>query len=245
MKKWLIVGGIASALAIGVVILGIVALSFIMPTPVNAQQGFGSRPHMMRGAPPFEGRDQFGRMEQFGPMGEFGPFSGPKGFGFGDTIDREALLADALGITVEELQAAQEQADLAAVQQAVDEGLIDQDQADLMVAGYKLRNYVDREALMAKALGISVEELQAARDEGKPMAVIIYEQGLDPVTLRTNMQTAFEETIQQAVDDGVVTQEQVDQITSGPRGSFGPGGFPGRGGGFDGPRGGFGGFDWK
>ena len=47
-----------------------------------------------------------------------------------------------------------------------------------------------------------------------------------------------------AVADGVVTQEQLDQITAGPRGDFGPGRFPGRGG-FDGPRGGFGGFGWK
>jgi hypothetical protein len=175
-------------------------------------------------------------------MGQFGQFGGPKGFG--DTIDHEALLADALGITVEELEAAQAQAHEAAVQQAVDEGLIDQEQADLMVAGYKLRQYVDRDALLADALGISVEELQAARDEGKPMAVIIYEQDLDPVTLRTNMQTAIEETMEQAIADGVVTQEQLDQITAGPRDNFGPGGFPGRGG-FDGPRGGFGGFGWK
>jgi lambda repressor-like predicted transcriptional regulator len=241
MKKWLIVGGIASALVVGVTVLGIVAVSFL-PSSVYAQQGFGSRSPMMRGGPPFEGRDQFGPMNQFGPMGQFRPFDGPKGFG--DTIDHEALLADALGITVEELQAAQDQAHQAAVQQAVDEGLIDQDQADLMLAGYQLRRYINRDALMAQALGISIEELQAARDEGKPMAVIIYEQGLDPTTLRTNLQTALDETIQQAIADGVITQEQLDQIKPDTRGGFGPGGFPGRGG-FGGPRGGFGGFGWK
>ena len=163
---------------------------------------------------------------------------------FGGKIDREALLADALGITVEELQAAQDKAHEAAMQQAVDEGLITQDQADMMAAGYKLRDYVDREAVMAKALGLSVEELQAAQDAGKPLSVIIYEQGLDPATLRTNMQSAFEETIQQAVADGVITQEQADQITDGAGFGFGPGGFHGRGG-FGGPRGGFGGFGLK
>lgn len=229
MKKWFIIGGIAGALVIGVAALGIAAFSFL-PTPVNAQEGFRNMPRMMPGVMPFEGRGQFGPMEQFGRMGPGGPEF------FGGKIDREALLADALGITVEELQAAQDKAHEAAVQQAVDEGLITQDQADMMMAGYKLRNYVDRDAVMAKALGISVEELQAARDEGKPVAVIIYEQGLDPATLRTNMQSAFEETVQQAVADGVITQEQADQITTGQGFGFGRDGFGG-------PRGGFGG--WK
>jgi lambda repressor-like predicted transcriptional regulator len=231
MKKWFIIGGIAGALVIGVAALGIAAFSFL-PTPVNAQEGFRNMPRMMSGTMPFEGRSQFGPMGQFGRMGPGGPEM------FGGKIDREALLADALGITVEELQAAQDKAHEAAVQQAVDEGLITQDQADMMVAGYKLRNYVDRDAVMAKALGISVEELQAARDEGKPVAVIIYEQGLDPATLRTNMQSAFEETVQQAVADGVITQEQADQITTGQGFGFGRGGFGGH-------RGGFGGFGLK
>ena len=231
MKKWFIIGGIAGALVIGVAALGIAAFSFL-PSPVNAQEGFRNMPRMMSGRMPFEGRSQFGRMGPGGPEM------------FGGKIDREALLADALGITVEELQAAQDKAHEAAVQQAVDEGLITQDQADTMVAGYKLRNYVDRDAVMAKALGISVEELQAARDEGKPVAVIIYEQGLDPATLRTNMQSAYEETIQQAVADGVITQEQADKITAGAGFGFGPDGFHGKGG-FGGPRGGFGGFDLK
>jgi hypothetical protein len=98
---------------------------------------------------------------------------------------------------------------------------------------------------MAKALGITVEELQAARTEGKPLGVLIYELQLDPATVRTQMRTAFEEAIGQAVTDGVITQEQADQMLQGP--GFGPGGpggrggFGGRGGGFGGP----GGFWWR
>jgi len=234
MKKWWIIGGIASVLVIGVAALGIAAFS-LMPTLAYAQQGPRSMAHMNEGMMPFKGRGDFDPMGQFGGPGQGGP-----GW-LGGKIDRQALLGDALGISVEELEAAQEKADLAAIQQAVDEGLITQEQADLMTAGYKLRSYIDKEALMADALGMSVEELQAARDEGKPLAVIIYEQGLNPATLRTNIQTAFDEVIQQAIADGVVTQEQVDQLTNRMEAGFGPGGFHGRGG-FGGPRGEFGGF---
>jgi hypothetical protein len=96
-----------------------------------------------------------------------------------------------------------------------------QDQADLMAARGQLMSYLDRDTLQAKALGISTEELQAAYDEGKPLVVLAYELGFDQATLRTNMQTAYTEALQQAVADGVITQEQVDQLQNNPRGGFG------------------------
>jgi hypothetical protein len=194
----------------------------------------------------------FGGPADFGDRpegaGEF--FGGPargRG-GFGQSIDYQALLAEALGITVEELEAAQEQAHTKAIEQAVVEGLITQEEADDMVSRMALRSYLDRDAIMAEALGITVAELEQARADGKPMAVIIYELGLDRATLRTNMQAAHEAAIQRAVTDGVITQEQADEILNGQgRGFGGPGGFGqfggghgfGRHGGFGGP-GGFG-----
>ncbi|GIV78434.1 MAG: hypothetical protein KatS3mg050_2828 [Litorilinea sp.] len=48
--------------------------------------------------------------------------------------DYAQALADALGVTLEELQAAVTQAQEAAVQQAVDDGLITQAQADRILA---------------------------------------------------------------------------------------------------------------
>jgi hypothetical protein len=83
--------------------------------------------------------------------------------------------------------------------------------------------------------------LQAANDEGKPLVVLAWEQGIDPAALRDNMQTARTEAVQQAVADGVITQEQADHLQNnqqaGPRG--GPqGGFGGPDG--HGPDGGFG-----
>ena len=104
------------------------------------------------------------------------------------------LLAEALGISVEELQTAQENAQQAALDQALSEGLITQEQYDMMVLrGFSGRggirvpkgeSQIDMNVLLADELNISVEELQAAREEAADMAIA------------------------QAVEDGRITQEQ-------------------------------------
>lgn len=243
MNKWLKIGSIVGAAVVGVAALGVAAYSFL-PMPASAQGRIGSGDW---GRGPEFGEPGFGRGgfsqrgPEFGSPEQFG-FEGFRG-GFGDTIDREALLADALGITIEELQAAKEQADLAAVQQVLDEGMISQNQADFISAQIKLRNYIDRDELMAQALGVSAEELQTAREEGT-MRELMEGLELDRAEVRTAMTTAYEEAVQQAVTDGVITQEQADVVLSlpfggpGGPGKGGPGGFGGRGG-FGGP-GGFG-----
>ena len=53
--------------------------------------------------------------------------------GFGRGIDYQQLLADALGIDVDKLQAAYETARTAAIEEAVDQGLITREQADEML----------------------------------------------------------------------------------------------------------------
>ena len=133
---------------------------------------------------------------------------------FGSDIDYDALLAEALGISVEELQAAQQQAYSAALDQMVANGDLTSEEADQIQAQQALKGYIDPEALQAKALGMTVEELQAAREAGKSMADILEEKGLTAAEVRTAQQAAYEEAIQQAVSDGVITQEQADLILS-------------------------------
>ena len=179
-----------------------------------------------------------------------GRLGGPKGLGPkdrgavpGGAIDGNALLAEALGISVEELQAAREQANQAALDQALAEGIITQEQADQIAVRKDLQSYLDRNALLAEALGMTAEELQAAFDEGKTLSDLLGEQGLDAATVRENVQAAFEAAIAQAVEDGVITQEQADALPSSK--GFGRGkGFPGAEG-FPGGRGfrGRGGFE--
>ena len=73
--------------------------------------------------------------------------------------EHQAYLAEALGITVAELQAAQEEAHAAMIAQAVEDGEITQEQADLMAAGRAFRAYMaDADAQSAAdALAAAVE----------------------------------------------------------------------------------------
>lgn len=149
-----------------------------------------------------------------GPDG--GPIWGPNGI-----INRQELLAEELGISVEELQAAQEAANEAALELAVEEGLITREQADFMLALKAFRETINEDEIMAGALGISVTELEAAREEGTSLRELIDELGLDPATVRENLTAAREELIEQAVADDILTREQADQILSGEGIGFG------------------------
>ena len=160
------------------------------------------------------------------------------GRGFEGVSDED--LAEALGITVDELTAAREQAKTAALEQAVADGLITQAQADEILSGDKpaslgrwsnwlSENGIDYQAYLAEALGITVEELQAARAEAFIANVnqavadgTITQEKADLIlgryalaqdsNFQSTMQTAFEAAVNQAVADGVITQAQADQI---------------------------------
>ncbi len=196
------------------------------------------------------GRGEMGR----GEMGQ----GGPAGFLPGD---QQQYLADALGISTEQLQSAQETVRNDIIDQAVTDGTITQEQADQLKAGERIpglhmpggpeMDNVDREALLAGALGITVEELDAAQTAAHDAAIAaavadgtITQEQADRMTAQQAFQdylratypdTRPQETmavlIQNAVDAGAITQAQADLLLSGD-GRMGPGGLDG----FRGPR---------
>jgi hypothetical protein len=154
------------------------------------------------------------------------------GFGHG-LVDYQALLAEELGITVAELEAAQRAAREAAVDQLVEAGVLTEEQGELALAAANLRSYLDRHDLMAEALGMTPEALTQARLDGKTLAEILDEQGLTLSEYQEKLSAAYEEALAQAVEDGVITQDQLDQLQDRlPRRGLGPGRghFGGRGG---------------
>jgi polyhydroxyalkanoate synthesis regulator phasin len=132
--------------------------------------------------------------------------------GDGDSLfgGYEEALAEALGIDVEDLQAAYEAVRETLIQQAVDDGTLTQEQADALLSGERPEGAppegerlegarpgprggigfhagdADANALLADQLGITVDELEAAQQE------------------------AHDAVIAQAVEDGTITQEQAD-----------------------------------
>ena len=78
-------------------------------------------------------------------------------------------------------------------------------------------------AAKADALGISVEKLQASHDAGESFYDLAAASGLGEDEIRTLVQNARTSALEAAVADGVITQEQVDEMQSrgGKRGGRG------------------------
>lgn len=158
--------------------------------------------------------------------------------------DHDALLAEALGITAEELQAAYTTAAEAAIAQAVEADLLTQTQADALLerlasadgAGFgrfglgHIGRFGNREidfaALLADALGITPEELEAAQAKAQEAAI---DQAVEDGNLTqeqadlakawqafrayvAEQQPTIEEQLAQAVEAGAITQEQADLL---------------------------------
>ena len=192
-KKWtqiILIGGLVMALALG-------AVAFV-PQAVQAQDEEPEAP-----TNPWSGM-----RSMRGGLGH------PGKFGVGGDIDHDAYLAEALGISVEELQAARETARMKALDEAIDKGYITEEQVAMMEARSAVMQYIDPEALK--------EELDAFKQDG--------------ADLRSELKAVFEEAMQAAVDqaleNGDIDQDQADQFLEGGFGGKfgGRGGFPGGGG---------------
>lgn len=122
----------------------------------------------------------FGRFGMFGRMGDrmFGHMGGM--FGFGLRGQDDAPLAEALGITTEELQAARDQVFADELAAAVEAGTITQEEAD---------------------------ELLTQRDLHRFLA--------------DRLQNAYTDAINAAVEEGIITQEQADEYLDGGVGRMG------------------------
>jgi hypothetical protein len=162
-------------------------------------------------------------------------------FGQNSGIDYQSLLATQLNITTTALQSAQKQAFTNQINQAVQNGNLTQQQADLILGRYALQSYLDPTALFAKALGITTDQLQTYQNQGMSISQILSAVGKTAVEVRDAEQAAYQAAIQQAVTDGIITQAQADAVLNSGYGfNFLPGGFGGREG-FGGRGGHFGG----
>ncbi len=147
---------------------------------------------------------------------------------------KEAV-ASALGISVEEYDAALGTARDQVLKQAVSEGHLTQEKADWMREradqGFGFRpgmkgrgawgpgkGWVDSEsspvAVAADALGMTTDELWAELKDGKSIADVANERGVDPQAVADAVGAGFAERLDQAVADGKITQEQADQKLS-------------------------------
>ncbi len=149
---------------------------------------------------------------------------------------RQAL-ADILGISVEQYDNAVTQARDRVLNEAVTEGWMTQEQADWMRLrmeqspgpmpwgmgrgwgrhfkggpGWGWGWGADLLSIAAKQLGISVYDLGKALQEGKSIADVAKEKGVDPQAIVDAYLARVNENLKQAVEDGRLTQKMADAL---------------------------------
>ena len=123
---------------------------------------------------------------------------------------QDEMLAGELGVSVDRLQAAREATRTRAMDQSLAEGRVSQEQYAQMQVHAALADYLDRDAMAASALGITVDELAQ-----QSLAAWLDELGLDRETFHERMEAARAEAAAQAVADGVITQAEADAMPAG------------------------------
>lgn len=137
-------------------------------------------------------------------------------------------LATAQGVSMAEVEEAVQTAVTDSLNQAVADGTLTQEQADQFMANMALRELAKEfkespevKEAVADALGITVAEFDEAKEAGTRLDELANAQGVDIETVKEAGKTAFEGVVNQAVEDGTLTQEQADEILSGSNGRRG------------------------
>ncbi|MGB9663205.1 MAG: hypothetical protein ACPL5F_14540 [Moorellaceae bacterium] len=135
-------------------------------------------------------------------------------------------LADNLGIDADELLAAVKETALDMVNEAVDEGKLDADQAEKMKEAIEEGKFPPFGPMggspggpggkhledMAQILGMTTDELKTQMEKGKKLEDLAQEKGLTQEQLREKMMELRIQEIQQAVKDGKLSQDKADEM---------------------------------
>lgn len=154
------------------------------------------------------------RLPFFGPMlNRMGRGSGPAGDGrvLKGVTPWDELLAEALNISLDDLQAARAEARANWRAEMIAAGYLDQEQVDLLLAMQALKGAINGQEIVATALGLEVSELEAAREDGDRLADLLDQQGLAPREFREAIRAAIEDAVLAAVPEAI-SQEQADLI---------------------------------
>jgi hypothetical protein len=163
--------------------------------------------------------------------------------------DHDEALAEVLGISVDELQDAYAVASDAALQAALEQGILSEEQVERFAGSERFGGFAGRgfpaggefNSYLAEALGISTAELESAQQEASEAIVSqalaegkltqeqadrMQAQRMVQPYLQDAMQGAYQSAIEQALTDGAITQAQADLLQEGL------GSLPGNPGGF-------------
>lgn len=129
-----------------------------------------------------------------------------------------AELAEANGSTLDAIYDAIYEASVAKVNEMVASEELTQEEADAILAKLELRqlarDIIDRDGLQqaaADAIGVSVAELEAAKEDGS-VRELLEENGVTRAEVRSAMEDAKNQMIDDALASGDITEEQAEQL---------------------------------
>ncbi len=222
MKRTILLGSLAIAI---VAVLGLTAFSF-----ANAKTGFDA-PFAQEVDPRSNGEtDLRGVLKPY--------FEKAVARILGMTVEelQEALaggirmseLIENAGLTPEEFKEAMAAALPGIVEQALEDGVITEEQARRILANglqRRMDHRRDRDhkrgfgplndyvlEASAEILGMEVEELQAALQEGTPLEEIVNDAGLTVLEYRSALDAATPGIVDNALEDSAITDEQAEKI---------------------------------
>ena len=132
-----------------------------------------------------------------------------------------AKVAEKLGVTEEELQTAIDEARTETLDEAVDEGLLTEKQAERLQEGdFPFRGFGGRMwhghgdvmGAAAEVLGMTQADLMEQLKDGNSLAEVAEAQGKDLEAFKTELLAQVKTQLDELVADGDLTQEQADDI---------------------------------
>jgi hypothetical protein len=137
----------------------------------------------------------------------------------------EQMLAQQLGISVDQLKAAQESARNAMIDQALANGNLTAEQAARMKAAApgEIRRHVGKAvhnaaadvfAAAAKTIGISTDELKQQLSQGQSLSGVAANHNVSRDQLKAGIMTEVKAQLQAAVSNGNLTQQQADKLAN-------------------------------
>ncbi len=134
-----------------------------------------------------------------------------RGTYYAGILEKDVFIADALGISMSELDAAEDASQAAHTAEHIAEGDITEAEAADKAALQAFKESIDKDSVLAQAMGITVADLDAARSQNVEYSDLLDELGLTSQEVREAQQAIYDQLIADAVADGTLSAEQAEQ----------------------------------
>ena len=129
-------------------------------------------------------------------------------------LDKDDFMADALGVTDAQWEAAEEASFDAKLAERVESGRYTEEEAADKEALHDFKQSIDKDAVLAEAMGISLSDLAAARSANTSYDDLLDSLSITDDEVDANKDAIMQGLVEDAVEDGTLTPEQAEDALS-------------------------------